>query len=273
MLFYTVKLNKNFSNATLTAFVHESASQARPAVIVCPGGGYGGLSDREAEPIAEYYYKAGMNAYVLRYSVAPDAHSSRPLIEAATAIKYVREKAKEHNTAPEKIIICGFSAGGHLAASSGILWDAPEVKEALGIDKNPELEGVNRPNGMILSYPVITMGEYTHKGSAENLAGTPDYDEAHVEKFSLERHVDKTTPPMFIWHTVTDSAVNVRNSIMLVNAYVENGLDFEAHIYPYGPHGLSLANTKTFEGNPDYINFHVATWIDLSVMWIKDVFA
>lgn len=266
MIFNTVDLNDKY-HATLTLYVHEEGASPRPAVIVCPGGGYRFLSVREAQPIAEYYYNAGMNAYILRYSVAPHATNYTPLIQAALAVKFVREHAEEHNSDPDKIVTCGFSAGGHLAASAGILWNIPEVRKSLG----DAPEGINRPNGMILSYPVILAGEKTHQGSIRNLAGRENYDQSDIEKFSLDLRVDPTAPPMFIWHTVTDGAVPIHSTVALVNAYVKNNLPFEAHIYPKGPHGLSLCDEQTWEGNHDFINPHAATWAGLSLLWIKDV--
>ena len=272
MLFKTFILNSDISSATLTLYVHDEVSDPRPAVIVCPGGGYAFTSKREAAPIAELFYNAGINAYILDYSIGADAAEYKPLIEVATAIKYVRENASLHNTAPDKIITCGFSAGGHLAASSGILWNSQVVRDALGITDGSAVEKINRPNGMILSYPVITAGEFTHKGSVQNLSGRLDYSDDDVECFSLERHIDSTAPPMFIWHTANDTTVPVQNSLFLIEKYAEYKIPFEAHIYPFGPHGLSLATKSTWEGNPALDNPHVATWAGLAIEWIKVTF-
>lgn len=272
MLFKTIALSDKYPDCTLTLMVHDEDSSPRPAVVVCPGGGYRFLSLREAQPIAEYYYNAGMNAYILRYSVAPLATHYRPIIQAALAVKFVRQNAAEHNTAPDKIVTCGFSAGGHLAASAGILWNIPEVREAVGVTCGSAPEGINRPNGMILSYPVILAGKNTHQGSICNLSGKENYDQSDIEKFSLDLRVDKTAPPMFIWHTVTDTTVPIHSAVAIVNAYVNNGLSFEAHIYPNGPHGLSLCNEITWEGAHNNLNPHAETWAELSLMWMKDIF-
>ena len=273
MLSKVIRLNENYPNATLSLFVHEEESSPRPAVIICPGGAYFSLAEREADPIANFYYNQGFNAYVLRYSISPAPMRYNPLIELSFAIKFVRENSDAHNTAPNKILTCGFSAGGHLAASGGILWNIPEVRDALGITVGTTPEGINRPDGMILSYPVITAGEYYKNNfSIQNLSENKNYSDEDIERFSLERHVDSTTPPMFIWHTAADTGVPVKNAMLLVDAYVQNGLSFEAHIYPHGPHGLSLATEETKENNPDWVNPHAATWTALSVMWINDMF-
>ena len=268
MIYRTVSLSEKHPQSTLTLYVHDEESDPRPMIVVCPGGGYHFLSGREAAPIAEYYYDAGFNAAVLRYSIAPNATDYAPQIDVGLAIKYVREHADELNVATNKILTCGFSAGGHLAASAGILWDTPEVLAAMG----DAPVGISRPDGMILSYPVISSGKWAHRGSIANLVGKSDYSEEEGEKFSLEKHVTPATPPMFIWHTVTDTCVPVRNATLLIDAYLENGLSFEAHIYPKGPHGLSLANEITWEGNSAMRDAHVASWIGLSVEWVKSTF-
>ena len=271
MLFEKISLAEKYPDCSLTLYVHEESSEPRPAIVVCTGGGYRFLSVREAQPIADFYYNEGMNVYLLRYSVAPYATNYRPLIQIALAIKYVRENAAAHNTAPNKIIACGFSAGGHLAASAGILWNIPEVRDAIGVTDGSAPEGINRPDGIILCYAVITAGEYTHRKSIYNIAGREDYDEHDVERFSLERHVDESTPPMFIWHTLGDKGVHIKNPLQLIDAYAEKGIPFEAHIYPNGPHGMALCNTVTWEGKPEKLSEHNGTWKDLSVMWINEL--
>ena len=267
MLHETFKLSEKYG-ATLTTFVATDSAELnktpRRAIIVCPGGGYQMLSDREAEPIARFYMAKGMNAFILRYSVNPHATNYAPLIEAALAIKHVRENAEKYNIDPNYVFIVGFSAGGHLAASTGILWNIPEVKEALG----DAPEGIAKPTGMILSYPVITAGPKAHKGSIHRLCGTTTPTEEEADRFSLEKHVDETTSPAFIWHTFEDKTVPVENALFLASALKENNVPFELHIYPYGPHGLSLANEETSSGRPAMIVPHLQNWAELSYNWI-----
>ena len=185
-------------------------------------------------------------------------------------IKHIRENAQKYSVDPDKIVILGFSAGGHLAGSAGILWNIPEVRDAIGVTSGLCPEGINRPNGLILCYAVITAGEYTHRKSIYNIAGREDYDENDVERFSLERHVDENTPPMFIWHTLGDKGVHIKNPLQLIDAYAEKGIPFEAHIYPSGPHGMALCNKVTWEGKPENLSEHNGTWKDLSIMWINE---
>jgi acetyl esterase/lipase len=264
-----VYLIPDHPECTLTVFLREDVSDRHPTVVICPGGGYGCVcSDREGYPIAEFYSNAGFNTCILEYTVAPKTEEKLgylPAIEVGLAIKYMREHADELGVDTERIFTCGFSAGGHLAASAGILWDRPEVLAAMG----DAPIGINRPNGMILSYPVITAGKHAHRGSIANLLKKPDYTEEEGNIFSLEKHVNPNTPPMFIWHTVTDTCVPIRNATLLIDAYLENGVSFEAHIFPKGPHGLALANEITWGNNPDMYDLHVANWIGLSAEWVK----
>ncbi len=276
MIYETISLWKEHPEATLTSYVCDNAPELkmppRPAMIVCPGGGYSKLAPRESEPVVRVYFQAGMNVYLLRYSICENAKDYAPLIEAAMAVKYVREHAEEHNTDPERVFISGFSAGGHLAASAGILWNIPEVRDALGISEGKVPEGINRPTGMVLSYPVITAGKYAHKNSIRQLCGTPEPTEGQAKRFSLEFHVDSTTPPVFLWHTFSDATVPVQNSLLLMNALLEHGIPFESHIFPEGVHGLSLANEQSFSARSDLLVPHVQCWSELSVKWIRDMF-
>lgn len=268
-MFKDIDLFPSKPDCSLSAYIHED-NEVRPCVIVCPGGSYRYHAAREAEPIAMFYYNEGFNTFILRYSVAKEAANYAPLIEAAMTIKHIRENAVQYCVDPEKIVICGFSAGGHLAGSAGILWNIPEVRDAIGVTDGKAPEGINRPNGIILCYAVITAGEYTHRGSIQNITGREDYDEKDVERFSLELHVNESTPPMFIWHTLGDRGVHIKNALQLMNAYSEQGISYEAHIYPNGPHGMSLCNKTTWEGKHDLYSDHNGTWKDLSVMWMHE---
>lgn len=277
MLYQKFDLWEEYPEATLTSYVCEQDIKIapRPAVIVCPGGGYTFLSPREAEPIVRKFFGEGMNVYLLNYSVKERAKDYAPLIEAAKAIKLVRERADIDNTDPKKIFILGFSAGGHLAASAGTLWNLPVVRDALGISSGDAPEGINRPDGMILCYPVISVGKYTHKSTAKYICGRDhmaDITEEDIKKFSLNLNVDSTTPPTFLWHTAADELVPIQNSVMLISALVEAGVPFESHIFPYGHHGLSLASSETADGNESYLEPHTEIWPELAIKWIKECF-
>jgi len=245
--------------ARLTVYARDNSPEidpARryPAVLVIPGGGYGMCSDREAEPVALSFLAAGCTAAVLRYSIAPARHPTQ-LHEAAAAMAYLREHADEHHIDPACVFVCGFSAGGHLAAMLGCLWhETPQGELA-------------RPTGMLLCYPVISGGEYAHHGSFENLTGG---DAALTEALSLEKRVDERTAPAFIWTTADDGAVPAMNSILMAQALAAQGISYALHIFPQGAHGLSMADDLTAPaGSAAMVNSQAARWFPLAVEWIR----
>ena len=232
-----------------------------PALLICPGGGYAFVSDREAEPMALDYLGAGFNAFVLTYSVAPARYPSA-LLQAAAAMDYIRKNAAEYHVDPDKIAVCGFSAGGHLAGSLACLWNGKCLAETLKTTSSNL-----RPNAAILSYPVITSGDKAHRGSFDNLCGD---DRALAQKMSLETAVTKDTPATFLWHTATDGCVPVENSLMMASALRENGIPFELHIFAEGSHGLSTCTYQSAGPNsPNMVNPEAAKWFDLSVTFLK----
>ncbi len=260
----------DYPDVSITAYLHDEPSKSpRGAVLICPGGAYFRRSPREEEPIARYYHAAGLNAFILAYSCAEGAANYAPLIQAAAAIRFLRQNAEKFGIDPKKIFILGFSAGGHLAASAGVLWDSSVVRHALGLE-NTEAAKICRPDGIILSYPVITGGEFRHARSFEYLCGKKDPSEEERRPFSLELHVDESTAPTFIWHTFADAGVPVENTLLFMNALAKKKVPFEAHVFPNGPHGMSLATEETACGVPEHIDPHVAHWAELSVEWIKN---
>ncbi len=257
------------TDATLTTYVRSTSDAIEPdrkraSVLICPGGGYGMVSDRENEPIALAFVALGYNAFVLRYSTADlnDEKYPTQLLESSAALAYIRRNGEKYHVKTDSIAICGFSAGGHMAAMLGNLWNEPVVTERLGIEFEE-----NKPNGMILAYPVITGGEFAHRGSFEKLLGE-NPDKEHLFKCSLENSVGEQTPPAFIWHTLTDGAVPVENSLIFASALKKANIPFELHIYPDGPHGLSLGTRETISPNADRFNPHISSWIELCNKWI-----
>lgn len=142
-------------------------------MIICPGGAYEGLSDREAEPVAIPFFAAGYNVYILEYSVGMKAGGFRSLCQLAATISEIRKHAVEWYTIPEKIAVCGFSAGGHLAASLGVLFNKPEFLKVYKTSENI------RPDALILSYPVITANEFAHVTSIENVSDAKEGSEQY----------------------------------------------------------------------------------------------
>lgn len=257
---------KDNFEAVLTAYVDEDCSKKKPAVIVCPGGAYFFRCDREGEPVAKEYAECGIRAFMLDYSVIPNVFPAA-LMELAAAIKYVRENANKYGVDVDEIYICGFSAGGHLCGSMATLYNKGFLEAALDTTKD-----MIKPNGAILSYPVITAGEYTHHDSCVNLLGMDKVWESSYYKYiSLEKQVDEETSPVFIWTTYRDTLVPMENSMLLVSALRNANVDVEFHLFPVGDHGLSTASKNVMlESGEAPLYEYVHRWFELSVNWIKN---
>lgn len=253
---------------TLTTYILDG-TQKRPAVLICPGGGYGLIFPRETEAVAVRFNSMGYHTFILNYSVAPRKHP-QPLMDISRAMCIIREKAEIWNVSSSKIIVCGFSAGGHLAASLGVHWDKAYLKNIQGLTENQ-----NRPDALVLCYPVISSGEFAHRGSFNNLLGESASSELVLE-MSLEHQISKSTPPTFLWHTAEDKTVSVENSMLFASALRKNNIPFELHIYQKGPHGLSLASLETQPESPEspfsHTNPHAATWVNLCREWLDEIF-
>lgn len=210
------------------------------AVVVAPGGGYGGLAnDHEGKQIAEWLNSHGIAAFVLRYRHGPHYGHPYPWLDAQRAIRTVRVLASEWGIDTAKIGMIGFSAGGHLTATTGTQNDAGDVNS-----QDPVERVSSRPDFLVLGYPVITMTDpYTHQGSRRNLLGTNPSAEM-IEKMSAEKNVTANTPPTFLFHTTEDTVVPVQNPIGFYLALQENKVPTEFHIYEKGRHGLGLAKTN-----------------------------
>lgn len=241
----------------------EIAIEERPMVIVCPGGGYEMTSDREAEIVAMQFLAFGYHAAVLRYSVTPSVYPAA-ILELGRAIRLIRERAREWKVDRDKIVVSGFSAGGHMVASYCVAWNQKWMADALDTDSKSL-----QPNGLILGYPVITAGEYAHQGSIQNLLGK-EY-ESRKEEMSLENLVNEDMPRTFIWHTFEDDAVPVQNSLLMVNALVAHHIPVEFHMFEKGGHGLSLANKLSKSVSGFGIQPGCEKWMELVHQWMERV--
>lgn len=226
--------------------------QMRPAVVICPGGGYVYLSPREAEPVALAYAAKGLQAFILHYSLGWDVKGFQPLNEMDWAIGLIRSHAKEWYVDAEKILACGFSAGGHLALSSGLL-------------------GKNRPNGLILGYPATDMSSKGSELMQMLFTGGEELTEEERVWLNPVQAVTKDAPPLFMFTTAED-ALTRKSTLDLVMAYEEQNALLEYHLFQKGPHGYSLANEACADGSSQVINPHVEKWLDLSVEWLFSVF-
>ena len=209
------------------------------AVIVCPGGGYVMKADHEREPIALRMNQLGFHAFTLDYRVAPYTHPA-PLLDAQRAIRYVRHHAERFGVLPDKIAILGFSAGGHLVCTAATQYDAGDASVADPVDRVS-----CRPDAFIPCYAVASMGQFRHEGSFYSLTGSTDFNLPLARKLSSENYVTDDTPPAFIWHTAEDGAVPVENSLRLSAALCAHGVTNELHVFPFGPHGVGLGDTRS----------------------------
>ena len=273
MIYNTFELHQEGSlpGAHLVTYIQEyseaMAINDRPLILLCPGGGYTRTSDREAEPMALKFLAMGYHAAVLRYSCAP-AEYPTSLKELAYSIKFLREHAKEWHIDPHKIVVEGCYAGGHLAASLGVFWDEDFLAESQGLSASEH--ELLRPDGLLLCYPVITSGEYAHRGSVETLLGPQQLDnEEMVRLFSLENQVGPQVPPVFLWHTWTDQTVPVENSLLLASALRKHGISLEMHIYPRGIHGLSTASHEVEGRDGRYYEPSCQSWLPLVKTWLE----
>lgn len=236
--------------------------RTRPLVLICGGGGYEFVSDREKEPLACQFLAMGYHAATLDYSVHPEAHYPTSLLQLAASVKYLKEHAREYNINPNAIVVQGSSAGGHLAASFGCFWNRAFVRNAVGAE-----DGELRPAGLMLSYPVITSGPKAHRSSFTCLLGDR-YDEL-VDEVSLENQVSEDVPRTFLWHTAPDDVVPVENSICFTQALLACGVSVELHVYPVGGHGLALATDETHDANGYAVQKECASWIKLAQTWME----
>ena len=253
--------------ATLQAYLHEEICGSdgqvwgpRPAVILCPGGGYAFTSPREADPPAFLFLNMGLQVFILHYRVGEQAGKLQPMEDLARSILLVRERCSEWEIDPDRVAVMGFSAGAHLACSLGVHWDDEELARRCEVKEVRRL----RPDAMILAYPVITAGTFAHRKSIELVSadsGRPQ------EYWSLETQVNDKTPPAFLWHTMDDAGVPVENSFLLAQALHKAGVECECHLFPSGCHGMSVCTGEVYTPSAT-----VGMWVPLCKNWLEHRF-
>jgi len=270
MKFETIKIEAAGTvQASLSLYIQENyretyGERKRPFILVCPGGGYEHVSVREGEPIALHFMTAGCHAGVLWYDIAKHGvEYPQALKELAWSVAYIREHADAYAIDKDKILVAGFSAGGHLAASLACFWDKDWLAEEMAMPKE-----CYQPNGLILAYPVITSGKFAHRGSFVNLMGSKA-EETLEQELSLENQVSEKVPPVFMWHTFEDGAVPLENSLMFADALRKAGVNFEYHVFPHGGHGYSLATKETAIVSQVEIEPQCEQWMELCKNWLK----
>jgi len=243
---------------TLTPFLPSPEKATGAAIVICPGGGYGGLADHEGSQYARWLNELGIAGFVLKYRLGPAGYRHPAMLQdAARAVRTVRANAGEWKIDPKRIGIMGSSAGGHLASTLVTHFDAGKPDAADPIERMS-----SRPDLGILCYPVISMGELTHQGSKSNLLGKDPSPEL-VRELSNELQVTKETPPCFIWHTWEDKGVKVENALSFATALQAAGVPFDLHIYERGQHGIGL-------GSQPYGSGERHPWTRDCAFWLKE---
>ena len=235
---------------TLTPYLPDPETASGAAIVVLPEGGYGGLAKHEGEGYALWLNQHGVAAFVLKYRLGSHGYRHPVMLnDAARAIRVVRSKAAEWKVDPKRLGIMGSSAGGHLASTLLTHFEAGKPDAGDPVERES-----SRPDLGILCYAVITMGEFTHRGSRQNLLGAEPAAEL-IENLSNEKQVTAQTPPCFIWHTFEDGAVPVENSLAFAAALRKARVPFDLHVYQKGGHGMGLGS-----GHP---------WANDCLFWLK----
>ena len=262
-----IYLNKSDDRVYIDTYV-ANENRARDAMLVIPGGGYWDVChQREGEPIAIDFLSKGYNCFVLNYRVgrAGDAFPSQ-LIDAGTAMIYIREHAEELKVNPKRVFAVGFSAGGHLCGSMASMYAYPEIMEAFG-----EKYKMVKPTAAILSYPVTVMTGPAHIDSFKNLLArrSAEFTEEEINRYSLERVVNSDTAPMYLWHTVEDSIVPIQGTILLAHALTEAKVNYRLSVFPYGEHGMGLGSPVTANGVKSFDQPMAAVWTKEADEWMQ----
>lgn len=274
MIFRSIDLpNFGYSekNAQLDTYIQQKVTidpdYRMPAIIICPGGGYEFISNRESEPMALSFAAQGYQAFVLNYSIINKESTEEllpyPLLELGYTVKYIREHADEWNIDPNKIVLLGCSAGGHLSALYNGVWHQEWLAEKL----QTSTESL-KPNATILCYALVSFDTITiHPALAEAVKKiTTNEEYRHVDQL-----VGEQTSPTFIWHTAADETTPVENAWVYASQLSKNKIPFETHIFHKGRHGLSLADKTTAKlQTDDYIVPHVANWFPLCIEWLDE---
>jgi len=222
---------------TLTPYLADPAIATGAAMVIFPGGGYGGLAPHEGKGYADWLVTNGISCFVVKYRLGSHGYRHPAMLQdAARAVRWVRARADEWKIDPKRIGIIGSSAGGHLVSTLATHFDSGKPEASDPIERQS-----SRPDLAILCYPVITMGANTHAGSKKNLLGA-NPDPELVKNLSNETQVTKDTPPCFVWHTWEDKGVKVENSLEFAAALQRAGVPFDLHVYEKGQHGIGTAN-------------------------------
>ena len=237
----------------------------RGGVVVLPGGAYMFHGVSEGEPVAAAFAARGYNAYLLRYSIGDHATFPNSAADVCRALKLIRGRSEEWNQDPDKLALCGFSAGGHVAACVGTMWNREDILAASGCTGE-----AGKPNALILGYPCITVDIEGQGDMYSRLKGGRTLEQLR-EIASAEKWVGSHTPPVFLWNMYRDKVVPVEHGLLFMNALAEHNVPFECHTYMKGVHASALNTPASSLGDPVREDSHVARWMDDCVEWLSQV--
>lgn len=278
-----IPLFAGVSNAALVAYIQEAsidqgAPKARPAVIICPGGAYIGITEKEAEPVALRFIASGYHVFVLKYSIGTQiGRFPAPFIDAANAVRLIRERADRWSVNPDKIILCGFSTGGHTAAILSATWQEDYLRKATGADNY-----LFKPNALILGYPLLDLYAFKVKNILKMqplmemmfgcIYGTLNPQDEQLNEWSCRNRVTSAMPATFLWTTSEDAVIDVGESLDFIKSLAINRVPFEFHIFEKGAHGLSLADeTVGYSDEEIRKNVNAYKWVELALNWLKNL--
>ncbi|PKM52654.1 MAG: alpha/beta hydrolase [Firmicutes bacterium HGW-Firmicutes-7] len=284
MYIEVMNLQEGATNAVLTAYLQDSAIDSRfpivrPAVIICPGGAFIGITEKEADPIAMRFLAAGYHVFILKYSIGVGmATFPAPFIDAAKSIMMIRENAKKWCTDPDKISFCGFSTGGYVAAFLAVSWQEAYLSKALNAPSE-----LFKPNALILGYPLLELIPFVKKNLKESstmqsivemmlasIFGILNPSEELMQEYSCKHKITNNMPPTFLWTIAEDLIIDVDQSIDFIKTLARKGVPYEFHIFEKGAHGLSLADQTVGYSEVEITNnINANKWIDLALCWLK----
>ena len=241
---------------TVTVYQTEGTNATGAVMVICPGGGYQYLAPHEGKDYALWLNQHGVTCFVLQYRLGSHGYRHPAMLnDAARAVRWVRAHAEDYKLDLKRVGIMGSSAGGHLASTLLTHFDAGDTNSADVVDRQS-----SRPDLGVLCYPVISMGEYTHKGSRSNLLGANPSPEL-VEQLSNELQVSSQTPPCFLWTTFEDGTVPMENTLLFATALRKYHVPFDLHVYQKGGHGMGLADKAPFA--------YPHPWAHDCLFWLK----
>lgn len=240
----------------LTVYQPAGTNATGAAMVICPGGGYQHLAPHEGRDYALWLNQHGVTCFVLQYRLGSSGYRHPAMLnDAARAVRWVRAHAEDYQLDAKRVGIMGSSAGGHLAATLLTHFDTGDTNSADVVERQS-----SRPDLGVLCYAVISMGEYAHKGSRNNLLGTNPPPEL-VQQLSNELQVTTNTPPCFLWTTFEDKTVPMENTLLFASALRKNHVPFDLHVYQKGGHGMGLKDKAPFA--------HPHPWANDCLFWLQ----